>query len=296
MHLGNDGVCDSLENVVESSRKVFAEETVFPMVEPVYLSPHLDDVVLSCAGSIFLQAQIGRLPLIVTVFAGTPDYSRVSGFARRQHNYWGNRPDPMAVRRREDLAAAHRLNATARHLEFLDAVYRSDSAGHPLYPSEEAIFGPLAEEDRSLVVRVAGQLRDLIGAEASGPTCLYVPLGLGNHVDHQVVRAAAEHRVDEGLASAVYYEEMPYAARSEQPPEDVEVTQMLRPRLEPLSEAAVQAKLEAIACYSSQLNILFGGLEQMRMTITAFGQRYAANGAAAGERYWTTLERNAHAP
>jgi len=256
------------------------------MVQPVFLSPHLDDAVLSCAGSIFCQAQIGRLPLIVTVFAGTPDYSQVSSFARLQHAYWGNPSDPMELRCREDLAAARRLGAAARHLPFLDAVYRSDAFGRPLYPSEEAIFGSPAEEDWALVARVASYLQELIGF--ARPTPLYVPLALGNHVDHQIVRAAAERLAGHGLASLVYYEEMPYAARSEQSSEHLEVTEALRPCLASLSEEAVQAKLEAIACYGSQLDILFGGLEQMRITMTAFGQRYAANGAVAAERYWKT--------
>ena len=37
----------------------------------VYLSPHLDDIALSCAGRIAAQVAAGELVLVVTVFSGS---------------------------------------------------------------------------------------------------------------------------------------------------------------------------------------------------------------------------------
>ena len=49
----------------------------------VYLSPHLDDAVLSCGGLIHRQVVAGQRPLVVTIFAGTPPVDvELSDFAR----------------------------------------------------------------------------------------------------------------------------------------------------------------------------------------------------------------------
>src|SRR6266700_1940501 len=38
----------------------------------IFLSPHLDDVVYSCGGTIGVQVGVGLRPLVITVFAGIP--------------------------------------------------------------------------------------------------------------------------------------------------------------------------------------------------------------------------------
>ncbi len=249
--------------------------------QPIFVSPHPDDVVLSCGGLIYKQARAQRDPLIVTVFVGTPDYERVSPFAHVQHGYWGNPPDPMALRREEDIAAADRLGATVCHLPFLDAVYRTGPDGQPLYASEEAIFGDVAPPDGALAGRVADYLAHLLLPGAQ----LYVPLTAGKHVDHQVVRAAAESLARQG-ALLTFYEDFPYVARTDEADWQPTVTDSLQPYTEALDDAAMQTKLEAISCYTSQLDILFGSAGQMPEVVTGYCRRHATPRTPLGERYW----------
>ena len=55
------------------------------MLTHVYLSPHLDDAVLSCGGMIHRQAQAGERVVVVTVCAGDPPPGPLSDFARSLH-------------------------------------------------------------------------------------------------------------------------------------------------------------------------------------------------------------------
>ena len=48
----------------------------------------------------------------------------------------------------------------------------------------------------------------------------------------------------------------------------------------PISPAELETRISAIACYRSQIDILFGGLDQLRQQVVAQVT------AIGGERYW----------
>ncbi len=251
----------------------------------VYLAPHLDDAVLSCGGAIHRHVAVGDPVHVVTVFAGGIRSARPpSSFAQLQHEYWGHPPRPMALRRAEDLAAATRLGATAQHLDYPDAVYRADAGGNWLYTGEAAIFGALhpadplvGEGSRAL----AGQLADLLDDE----TTAYAPLGIGHHVDHQILHAAAKRLVDRGHRLA-FYEDYPYA-------EEVEATETTVDwgvQVVALTPADVAAKVSALGYYRTQMRALFGGAEAMPSRIWAFAATRSPE-ARLAERIWWSLER-----
>ncbi|MRR32548.1 PIG-L family deacetylase, partial [bacterium] len=99
----------------------------------IYLSPHLDDAVLSCGGMIAEQASGGDSIQIWTICAGAPPAGRLSPFARKLHQRWGTGRDAIKVRRLEDRAACQRLGAVSRHFPIPDCIYRQDPiTGRPL--------------------------------------------------------------------------------------------------------------------------------------------------------------------
>src|SRR5919202_2616060 len=154
---------------------------------PVFLAPHYDDVALSCGGTVALLADAGARPLVATVFGGEPGGGELTAFARWQHERWGTaEADTLATRRAEDRAAAAILGCQTRWLDHLDAIYRGER-----YLSDEALFGPLAADEEPLAERIAAEvlaLPVLAGAPEGEPgPALYVPLAVGNHVDHQGV-------------------------------------------------------------------------------------------------------------
>jgi LmbE family N-acetylglucosaminyl deacetylase len=154
----------------------------------LYLSPHLDDATLSCGGQIHQQTAAGRPVLIVTITAGDPPAVPPSEFAQLLHDRWQLAGEVVAGRRAEDAAACRRLGADYLHWDISDCIYRVDPAtGAALYPSVEAIFGPVHPAEAPLVAVLARRMATL-------PPCgrVIAPLAIGCHVDHQLVRAAAE--------------------------------------------------------------------------------------------------------
>jgi LmbE family N-acetylglucosaminyl deacetylase len=173
--------------------------------DSIYLSPHLDDVVLSCGGQIYAATQRSERVLIVTITAGDP-HSAISDFAASLHSRW-KLTDATESRRQEDLAASTILGATALHWNIPDCIYRTDNDGNPFYVSEDDIFGAVAPQEMFLVNDLAAQMRALPVARQ-----VVMPLAVGEHVDHQLTRLAAEQAfVDESRVTLLYYEYCPYA-------------------------------------------------------------------------------------
>ncbi len=254
-----------------------------PSTRPIYLSPHLDDAALSCGGLIYQQAQRGMRPLVITCFAGTPDYSALSPFATEQHHAWGQPRDPMEQRRREDASALSFLGCESQHWAYLDCIYRRHStSGEFLYASEGAIFGELHNEDQVLIDQLVARLRVSFAAVGAW---LYSPLTVGHHVDHQLVLQAAVQLQNHGY-SVQYYEDYPYAESNTNLAEALSGwTVPPMPNVQMLDGKELQAKISAIRLYGSQLSILFGDEASMVAEVTSYALK-VGGGHGYGERYW----------
>jgi LmbE family N-acetylglucosaminyl deacetylase len=247
----------------------------------VYLSPHLDDAVLSCGGAIHQQVMAGRRPLVVTLFAGRPPANvDLSDFAQSLHARWRDSADLIATRWTEDQAALTALGADYLRLNYPDCIYRGrEQADEWYYASEEAIFGRVHPAEQGLPVELAATLSEFI-PPGDGVT-LYVPLTIGNHVDHQVAFATALILKAQGW-QVQFYEDYPYAET------DGAVAAALAARgashwqstLVPLGKEDLEAKIQAIACYESQIRVLFGNVEAMHEQV----RNYATQ--VGGERLW----------
>lgn len=146
--------------------------------DDVYISPHLDDVALSCGGRILRERALGRSVLVVTVF--TAD----AGPCREIPPHVRARVGDMAERRREDERAMARLGADFLWLDHPEALFR-DRAYHTLV----GVLSRLVASDRDWIVRLASEFEHLV--ERARPRRLYCPLGIGHHADHRVVFEAA---------------------------------------------------------------------------------------------------------
>ena len=249
----------------------------------IYLSPHLDDGVLSCGGRIWQQAQAGERVLVVTVFASAPPLDApLSPFAQELHARWEHPDDAITRRRDEDLAALARLGAEAAHWPYADCIYRQTSDGCHPYASEEALWGEVHPAEKSLVTELATRITALPLAPGGA---IYAPLGVGRHVDHQIVRQAASDAWALAMAewTPTYYEDFPYA---EDWPEVQAALGEGRWQVEkvPLSEESLVARVEAVACYRSQLSTFWAGAAEMAAAVRAFAEQ-VGDGEPA-ERYW----------
>jgi LmbE family N-acetylglucosaminyl deacetylase len=242
--------------------------------DAIYLSPHLDDAILSCGGQIHLRVDAGQSVLIATVTAGNPPRAGLSTFAQGLHRRWQTLADVVSVRRLEDKEACGYVGADMLHWPLLDCIYRQDpQTGKSLYPSEESLFGPILPGDELTISRVSQLLNKLPDWGQ-----IVVPLAVGNHVDHQICRQAAEDVF--GAATITYYEEYPYAQAANvsdfpQPSKLAWKSTVIQ-----LTEEAQATKLEAIACYRSQLSTFFSNRDDMNEQVQAYHRR------VGGERLW----------
>jgi LmbE family N-acetylglucosaminyl deacetylase len=104
---------------------------------------------------------------------------------------------------------------------------------------------------------------------------LYAPLTVGNHVDHQLTFAAARILAGQGW-QVRFYEDYPYVEREEGALEAALAARGIahwQPVAVPLDEDDLAAKIEAIACYRSQVDVLFGGAKAMPGRIRAYAAR-----------------------
>lgn len=236
--------------------------------DAIYFSPHLDDAILSCGGQICQKTDLGQRVLIVTITAGDPPVSELSAFAIKQHTIWGNLTAPVAMRRAEDEAACRVVGAEWDHWRLLDCIYRRDSeTQEPMYASEEAIFGEVNSADLSFYEQIVQRMYELPESYE-----LFCPLGIGNHIDHQWVRRAAEQVYGERLN---YYEDYPYVQR--QSWSQLQPHWMVERVL--LNQTARQRRIDGIKQYRSQMG-LFDGVENVDSMV----QEYI--GRIGGERVW----------
>ena len=244
----------------------------------IYLSPHLDDVALSCGGQIAHYTAAGQTALIVSVMAGDPPENQVSGYAQSLHARWQLATDAAAGRRAEDLAACAILGADALHWTVPDCIYRYHPVtGAPFYGSDADIFGAVDPAELNLVDTLT---RWMQGLPDHGQ--VVAPLTVGHHVDHQLTRAAAERWA--GAHALSYYEDYPYA---QQPGKLAQVIDpcapMWRAEIIPVPPAALQAKIEAVTAFRSQLSTFFTDKQDLAAQIAGF----AAD--RGGERIWRYL-------
>jgi LmbE family N-acetylglucosaminyl deacetylase len=151
----------------------------------VVVSPHLDDAVFGCGGTM----ACAKPATVVTVFAGVPPgehaptpWDSACGFS--------NGTDAVLSRRAEDAAALQELGARPHWLEFLDRQYRESPT----------------------VAVIAGALADIL--LGMGPAAVMIPLGL-YHSDHELTHEACLLcRRQLGGTSWMAYEEAMYRRRN----------------------------------------------------------------------------------
>jgi LmbE family N-acetylglucosaminyl deacetylase len=206
----------------------------------VVLSPHPDDAVLSLGACMSAWHRMGHAVTVVTLFDGPPTGALTPAAIEDRTRY---REDPVVLRQMEDRRAVTTLGAQLHSIGLEELVYRQRPDGSPRCQSLEDIFGPLDADDDAVVDAVAEILGDL---PYDGD--VYVPLAIGGHSDHRIVRAAAE-RV---FSRVFFYEDLPYAIRESTTDPSV--------HWPPLTAADIDAWISAIKIYDSQIGNLFEGL------------------------------------
>ncbi len=265
----------------------------------IHLSPHYADAALSCGGAIHQQIVAGQAVLVLTICAAPPPPDApLSPFAQQLHNIWATPGDVVAARRAEDKAAMEVLGVDYQLLDFTDCIYR----GLPeekmwYYNSNSDLFSQIHPTDLSLKQELSHTIARFIATEA----IIYAPLAVGHHVDHQLTHAAALELRRQGY-TVVFYEDYPYSDPNypfTRAPLEIETKHTLaatlagrqhdlQAELRELSPADLQAKLDSVRAYASQLSMLFGGETAMEEYITKYTST-VGHGQPA-ERIWRLID------
>jgi len=240
----------------------------------IFISPHLDDVVLSCGGLVWDLTQQGHRVEIWTLMAGFPVGEDFSPLAQENHQAWGmSGAAAIRVRREEDCAACAILGAEARHCDWMDAIYRQDPyTNEPIVHNDQELFSFLPEP--ALVEEITRFLDQAIPEGSQ----LVLPVGLGGHIDHQAVVQAGERiaRVNN------FYADYPYIL------DEFENIMLWNSQLsnitQRLNQDALNAWEAAVLCYTSQLSGFWRDENETRLAL----RNYLAGG---GGRLWKRSRR-----
>ena len=201
----------------------------------------------------------------------------------------------MARRRVEDERFAYFAEASIVFLDLADAVFRG-------YDGDEQLLGTPRADDVAPFELLSREIARL------EPQKVYLPLGVGGHVDHQLCREVGIRLLQESrkwvmpgpdYAGAVtFYEDFPYAWWTEfSRPEDLGADALaglpkdvsISPVFADITDQ-LERKITGIDIYQSQLERLFDGTIAMADTVRAYGRAMAELGGVDGsaERYWVS--------
>ena len=243
---------------------------VLGQARALFVQPHLDDVAFACGAVVARAADAGDHPVVVGVFTGPPTPGEPLGANLvALHTKWGFGDDAWLSRRHEDERALTILGAAPMWLPYQDAPYRG-------YSTFASIFAAIADDD-PLVPQIASELfarwRETPSAR------VYLPLGIGGHVDHQLCHAAGRLLEADGVPVR-YYEDFPYAT----------LPGLTSARLAGLHDAFVpelvditawiERRISAADAYVSQASSLFTPTSVVAGTTDQVMRRHA--GALAG--------------
>ena len=201
----------------------------------------------------------------------------------------------MARRRVEDERYAYFAEASVVFLDLPDAVFRG-------YEGDDQLLGTPRDGDTELF----GLLRREI--DRLEPQQVYLPLGVGGHVDHQLCRQAGVEMLAEGqrwvmpgpdyAGTIVFYEDFPYAwwntfrSLDDLPPgalAGLPADVSLFPTYADIGDQ-IERKITGISLYESQIERLFDDKRAMADAVRAHGKSLGIVGNidAPAERYWRT--------
>lgn len=251
----------------------------------LFLSPHYDDAIYSCGGTISSLTAAGEPVTVLTICAGMPPSDTLSPFAQQLHQRWGA-ADAAAVqamvtlRRTEDEAALGIVAADGAYFDVPDCIYRQDKAGQRwLYADEQALFGTLHRGEEELIAEIGRKLADYVAQLAHrSDVNVFAPLAIGNHVDHQLVRRAAEYGL--GAETLTYYQDYPYVLNREQIV-PYERAADWKAHIIKLDDTAIMQKVAAVAAYASQISTFW----QDRLELEREVRRFVRD-CEDGERVW----------
>jgi LmbE family N-acetylglucosaminyl deacetylase len=161
----------------------------------IYISPHADDVALSCGGQILANPSRHTDSMVVTVFTsqGNPASQGATGGRARF------RDSVHTDREIEDEAAWNSVDVPLHQMRLPEALLRGS---FPFSPSRNA-------RDRDVMAELQDALSSYMRSFPEAR--FYFPAGIGRHLDHMLCRDVAVNMLARKVSAKIaFYEDAPY--------------------------------------------------------------------------------------
>ena len=271
-------------------REAAVVELIPPISSPgrphlVVIEPHMDDAALSAGGRLLHRRGRCRTTILSVV-----KWSNYTSYLHLKRNYLSVR-DVTDLRQQESALAARVLGAEHRCLDWTDAPLRFWPAERWSLATVEKFnevpqaFVKLFPNPREVSL-LAGQLMQELTTLA--PDELWIPMGLGDHVDHRTTRSACLLMLGEARdrfagVPVVMYEDLPHVTA-------VGHGAQIRAALAECGTRLVRAteditdvfeeKLRVVSLYASQFKLSF-----MEPTIRGIAEREGGGAGKLAEAY-----------
>lgn len=225
-----------------------------------FISPHFDDAILSAGALMMFLAKYTSV-VVVNVFTQSdmPPYTISARSYLKQCGY-SDAKKLYEDRKQEDANALESIADEIINLDFMDALWRKQPKTHGLvnyiknvipefghiYPTYyfHIAKGKIAKNDAFTLLQLE---KELTTAVAGG--FVFCPLGIGNHVDHLIVRTVCEK-----LSNPLFYwSDFPYSTGGDNTKLNISDDLQLFTFSHDLEEKKV-----IIQKYQTQYNALFG--------------------------------------
>lgn len=188
-----------------------------------FISPHLDDAILSAGALIYELKERGRVKIITIFTKGDKSFLK---------------------RKIEDKNVCRFLKINYLHLDFIDALWRNS------YRSMEDLFVKKVnstKEEQNLEAAIVNKLKKTINNEKG---LVFAPLSIGNHIDHRIVNKICR----DNFTDVIYWEDYPYNLKSKISSQFIKKNNLGCFEF----KKNIFRKEKLIKFYSSQIQSLFG--------------------------------------
>jgi len=236
------------------------DEIIDQKIPCYFISPHLDDAILSAGG--LLSYLSSRTKVTVITLFTTASKRPYTFIAKRiLQKDWGasDAEDIFKKRQEEDKKACKMVNASYIHLGFTDATWRKKTNPNRmilalsnllpetihLYPYPNTTI--IAKEDKILMKTIGKRLSEIIdpGKEYK----MFAPIGVGKHIDHIIIRDICLKT----FKKPILWEDFPYNLRWK-----VDKKFLKKTSLEKIIwDKDLLKKQKSIEVYKSQIKALF---------------------------------------
>lgn len=209
--------------------ETFSSKTINQIVKDqtpcLFLSPHLDDAILSAGGLISYLTNKTEVKLVTIFTAANNGPHTLSGKRFLSLSGYSDAIKLFEDRKKEDIRVCKELNVEYRHLNFIDGLFRKRSHAknyfirtlgkfipefihsYPVYRLKR-LSAKIALADNRLKNNLRLAILKEVKKFKTKPV-IFAPAAIGSHIDHMLIKSVC----DELFPGTIYWSDFPYVLK-----------------------------------------------------------------------------------